>query len=183
MKTGEEGHKTFSYAYITLLPRVQRESCYINQIVQFWWFSQLAATKLTSQKSNSTQCVRRGSGQRAMHSFVDFLVLIYLHHVWLGARKCCFKVQVLPCLQVVLGYYTFGLPLSWTAKSFYADPWIELLDKPFKGGRKVHGFRLILAFFEQKVPKTWGRNGSVRIKCHIWTHHTHKLNFFSLYAK
>ena len=31
MKIGEEGHKTFTYACITLLPRVKRENSYINQ--------------------------------------------------------------------------------------------------------------------------------------------------------
>mgnify|MGYP001791530109 CR=1 FL=1 len=50
---------------------------------------------------------------------------------------------------------------------------IEFLNKPFTGGCKVHfygvvrGFRLILAFFEQKVPKIWRRNGSVKKKLNV----------------
>ena len=31
MKIGEEGHKTFTYACITLLPRVKRESSHNNK--------------------------------------------------------------------------------------------------------------------------------------------------------
>ena len=42
MEIGENGHKTFTYAFITLLPKLKRENFIINQAnvkkVRFWWF-------------------------------------------------------------------------------------------------------------------------------------------------
>ena len=152
---------TFTYAYITLLPREQRESSHITQVVQFWWFERWQLRKLIPLNAFA-------GGLAEEFSFVDFLILIYLHYVWLGARRCCLRVQVLPCLRVVLGCYdignnspgpqsvsmqTHGLSV-WTNRSWVAAKY------SFYG--MVRGFRLILAFFEQKVPKTWGRSGSVK---------------------
>ena len=74
----------------------------------------------------------------AMFSFVDFWALIDMYHAWLGVKKCCFRVQVSPCLRVVLFHYTFGFLLSWTANCFSAETWIEFSDKPFIGDCKVH---------------------------------------------
>ena len=105
MKIGEEDHQTFTYACITLLPKVKREHSIINH---------------------------------AMFSFVDFWALIDMYHAWLGVKKCCFRVQVSPCLRVVLFHYTFGFLLSWTANCFSAETWIEFSDKPFIGDCKVH---------------------------------------------
>ena len=60
--------------------------------------------------------------------------------------------------------------------------WIDWLDKPIMGGWKVGlhffhvvcRFRLILAFFEQKVPKTWRRNGPIKKINTIFGLTTHK---------
>ena len=72
--------------------------------------------------------------------FCWFIGLIYMNHVWFGARKCRLRGQVSPCWRIGLFYYAFGFPLSWTANCFSAEPepWIGFLDKPFIGGWKLH---------------------------------------------
>ena len=72
-------------------------------------FNQLASAKLASPKANSSECVCQRSGPRAMFLF--------------GARKSRLRVQALPCLRVVLCYYTFGSPLTWICFSASAMYW------------------------------------------------------------
>ena len=87
--------------------------------------------------------------------------LIYTCYAGFGARKCSFKVQVLLSLRVVFIYYTFCFTSYWTANCVSAEPWNDFSDKPFINGSEVHfydaicNFRLILAFFDKKMPKTW----------------------------
>ena len=88
--------------------------------------------------------------------------LNYMYQAWLGARKCHLKVQVLPCLWVVLFYYAFGFPLSWTANCFTAEPWLIFLDKSFDHGCLESTCTLFMRYFVQKVPKTWQRNVPVK---------------------
>ena len=88
--------------------------------------------------------------------------LNYMYQAWLGARKCHLKVQVLPCLWVVLFYYAFGFPLSWTANCFSAEPWLIFLDKSFDHGCLES--TSFMRYFVQKVPKTWRRNVPVKNK-------------------
>ena len=94
----------------------------------------------------------------SMFSVFDFepLFTCINYHAWIAARNWSSRVQVLPCLLVVLLCYTFGFSLSWTASCFYEEPWIDFLDKRFMGRWKVHFndvvccFRLILAIFKTK---------------------------------
>ena len=144
----------------TVAERTERKlSYYSSRAVLMVW-------ELTSQKSNSTQCVCWRSGRRVLFCWFFGLNIPASCLTW--CKKVTLRVQVLPCLRVVLGCYdignnspgpqsvsmqTHGL-IVWTNRSWVAAKY------SFYG--MVRGFRLILAFFEQKVPKTWGRSGSVK---------------------
>ena len=114
--------------------------------------------------------------------FYLFIFLPYLHVSSLTwwREKVSFKLQVLPRLLVVLYYYAYGFPLSWTANCFSAEPWINGLDKSFMSGWKLLFYDLvcqfcqILAFFVQKLPEIRRRNvpSLLKYKCHIRTQHT-----------
>ena len=89
-------------------------------------FSQIAATPNEFVKFLSEETC----------SLFWFHRLIFMYHAWNGERICSFRVQVLPCLWVVLFYYTFGFTLSWTANCVSAERWIDILDEHFMDGRK-----------------------------------------------
>ena len=90
--------------------------------------------------------------------FSWFFSLVYMHYVLLAARKCRFRIQVLPCLRVVSFHLTFGFPFSWTTNCF--------LDTSFMGGWKVHllwsglPFSLNFGFFWPKGTENMEREWS-----------------------
>ena len=133
----------------------------------------------------------------AEEPFSLFLIfgLNYMYQAWLGARKCHLKVQVLPCLWVVLFYYAFGFPLSWTANCFSAEPepWIGFLDKPFIGGWKLHFLWRDLPFlpnfglFWTKSAKNMEKECSyLKINAYLDSPHSYTAmdtNLFSLFER
>ena len=61
--------------------------------------------------------------QRAMFSIFILQLLIDMYYAWLKAGRCRFRVQVLPCLRIVLYYYKFGFTLSCQLIIYRAMYW------------------------------------------------------------
>ena len=83
---------------------------------------------------------------------------------WLWNRKAVFLIH--EWYNSVC--YTFGFPLSYTANCFYAELWVDFLDKPYMGGQKIHFlwcgllFSLNFCLFKTKVPIRWRVNGPIK---------------------
>ena len=135
MVIGEESHKTFAYAWITLLLKVKRLllylSCKVKKRIFEGFFSTFVATELTSQRYNASQyihwrCVQEQCSFFYFTTFTHIMPDLVQTILYLGSSY----VQFASC--------AFGFTLYWTANCLSAEPWIDFSDKPFMNGRKVY---------------------------------------------
>ena len=112
--------------------------------------------------------------------FFLFYRLNYTYYAWLWARSCRLRVQVLPCLRIVIFYHTFDFTHSPGLKTvspqshgliFWKKNIHEWQERTFFYDA-IYLFRLILAFLQQKVPKHGEGMVLSKSKCPFWTHHT-----------
>ena len=105
MKIDEEGHNTFTYACITLLPRVMRENSYINHAniikVHFRWFSQLVTTKLTSQNKFPLNAFAKGLVEKLCCLFICFVCMCCIVSlIWeIKIHVCGCSRKIIICIQ------------------------------------------------------------------------------------
>ena len=59
-------------------------------------------------------------------SLVHVLIFWPMNHAGLGAKKCHFRVQVLPCLRALFFYYP-STNSSWMARKYFLWTWFAVL--------------------------------------------------------
>ena len=62
----------------------------------------------------------------SLRSLVHVLIFWPMNHAWLGAKKCHFRVQVLPCLRALFFYYP-STNSSWMARKYFLWTWFAVL--------------------------------------------------------
>ena len=160
MKIGEEGHnKTFSYAYIILSPRVKRENFYINQANLKKCAFLMVSANWWSESWHLSNSIPLNAFPNGLAEEPCSLLLTFWPYLPVPCVTFCAVLGSKFCPVCRLCHFTLHLAFHfrgpqivfWTHPSWVAGKYIchELA---------CH-FRLILAFFDQKVPKIWRGNG------------------------